>query len=184
MTFSVYFRGRVIALDQIPPDDITVDDVAETLSKINRFAGRTPYPYPVAQHAVLCAEIAKHLELSEALQYEALHHDDCEAFFGDIIGPLKAGLVYRGAEYNSVEEKFMATHLARVFGVPEIMSAEVRHVDRLACRVEQALLQGWEDPGHYPREALPVSTAKGLVGPRHWRVAASEYEDKHRELRP
>ena len=87
--------GRIIDTDKPDLTGITLEEIAHGLAEINRFARKTFYPYSVAQHAVLVAEIifaswnssAKSITNYGALA--ALHHDDHEFFTGDIIWPVQ-----------------------------------------------------------------------------------------------
>jgi 5'-deoxynucleotidase YfbR-like HD superfamily hydrolase len=188
--FPIYFNGQVRDVASIRPSEVTVADVAETLSKINRFAGRTPYPYSVAQHAVLCSHIVKVLDGSEEHQYEALHHDDTEAFIGDILGPLKKHLVYAKdvtwshlERFGNVEDGIRRNLLAPAFKLSAEEPYACKQADALALRVEQVLVQGHDTIGLFPKE-LPLRMCMDLVHPMHWRAAQRAYEERHRELVP
>jgi hypothetical protein len=78
------FTGKHINPFEITPDDIDIEDIAQSLSKICRFGGHIKHFYTVAQHSVYVSLFCN----PENALY-ALLHDATEAYFGDIIRPLK-----------------------------------------------------------------------------------------------
>lgn len=80
-------RGR--AIDLIKPDAASIDflEIAETLSKINRFSGATEKPISVAQHTLIAADAS-----DESLKPWVLLHDAHEAYIGDITTPVVLAL--------------------------------------------------------------------------------------------
>ena len=77
------------------PEAVSLDDIARALSHLCRWTGHTRYHYSVAQHAVQVALAVEHIAPDWALA--ALHHDDAEAYLGDIARPWKKHLwVYDG----------------------------------------------------------------------------------------
>ena len=69
--------------------DILIDDIANSLSRNNRFTGHTIRPYTVAQHSVYVAYLMQMDGLSFRLQLLGLVHDFHEAYFSDMSSPLK-----------------------------------------------------------------------------------------------
>jgi hypothetical protein len=69
-----------------------VECTAASLSKINRYTGHSPWPYSVAQHAVLVAEYVLSITNDAFIGMQGLHHDDPEIVTGDISSPVKAWL--------------------------------------------------------------------------------------------
>jgi hypothetical protein len=98
-----------LRIDLLKPkfDDLTIEEVAESLAKINRFAGHTRgmVGYSDAQHSVLvsrrCMELAfaNHLTRRQQLRLSlyGLLHDAHEAIMGDITSPVKDALIMLGA---------------------------------------------------------------------------------------
>lgn len=82
-------------------DSIFLDDIIHSLSMTNRFAGHTIRPYSVAEHLCRCCDIATET-FSEDVQREALIHDFAEAYYQDIMSPIKLAL---GIEYKKKETR-------------------------------------------------------------------------------
>ncbi len=71
--------GRKFWLLDPRPEDICIEDIACSLSKLCRFNGATKEFYSVAQHSLLCSEL-----VSEKLAGEAFGHDFAETIIGDV----------------------------------------------------------------------------------------------------
>lgn len=168
----LFMAGRLRDLSDLDLTGITVVDVASALAKINRFVGHTEHPYSVAQHAVLVSALAP---LNQA--YEALHHDDTEAFVGDVAGPIKTGLPeFRALEF-AVKRK-LAPWLGLAIYEPE----QVRQADAHALRLEQWHLQGQWLSVKPDRADEPE--LKALLQPIPWTVARDLYMWQHCRLMP
>lgn len=166
--------GEVIDLWNLRPDQVQLKDIAETLSKINRFSGRTPEPYSVAQHAVFAAWLADKAGRSPHEQYEVLHHDDTEAFIGDVIGPLKRCVPF----VSYVEAERVRPAVAQALGLLRNEPPYVHQFDRQALGWEQAWLQRrFATPLD-----LPLREARMYLAPMSWREAAQEYLLTHDAL--
>jgi uncharacterized protein len=89
-------------LDLLDPDPalIRVTDIAHHLAQINRYTGATRRPMSVAEHTILVADRLRALGYGAATILRGLHHDDAEAYAGDVGRPLKRAL---GAAYAAVE---------------------------------------------------------------------------------
>jgi len=71
------------------PHKIEVQDLAHTLSQINRWGGHTREPYSVAQHSVEVAGVLRERGHERKAAWGLLH-DATEAFMGgDIVSPIK-----------------------------------------------------------------------------------------------
>jgi len=77
--------GKKFSYQFATADDIDIEDIANALSNICRFAGHLPEFYSVAQHSVLVSQI-----VPPEFAFEALMHDAAEAYCQDIPAPLKA----------------------------------------------------------------------------------------------
>jgi hypothetical protein len=115
--------GRMFWPLDARPNEVRIEDIAHSLANICRWGGRCSHFYSVAQHSLLVSEIVEETHPDIALQ--ALLHDAAEAYLGDIITPLKGGLlfeVYAGdvverMAFHSVEKRLHTTILIGL-GVP------------------------------------------------------------------
>ncbi len=80
---ALHTQDGTISLEQLPMSALTASSLADTLAKINRFAGRTPEPWSVAAHSVVVSRLCS----DPTEKAWALLHDAHEAFIGDIITP-------------------------------------------------------------------------------------------------
>jgi uncharacterized protein len=95
--------GRSYRPFVMDPASVHLDDVIAALSKTCRFNGHCKSFYSVAEHSVLVGEIVvRHLERPDLL-WPALMHDSPEAYVGDMIAPIKRGLVDYRILYDLVE---------------------------------------------------------------------------------
>lgn len=82
---SILTHGGVY-VDPINPDirTIHISDIAHSLSQLCRFGGHTRLFYSVAQHCVLVSQL-----VPQKYRLHALLHDAAEAYYGDMVQPLK-----------------------------------------------------------------------------------------------
>lgn len=99
--FALY-DGHIIDPLRIERSDITLERIAHHLANINRFGGSMPLDvnYSVAEHSI---NLCRYVTTYKQKRY-ALLHDATEAFLGDIVSGLKAGL----PEYMLIEGRLAA----------------------------------------------------------------------------
>ncbi len=102
------FTGKRFYVTDPDPDDVDIRDIAHALSMICRFGGHTREFYSVAQHSVLCSWIVEDWAREKGkddayLRLCTLLHDASEAYLGDVVRPLKMGLL----DYCDLESKMM-----------------------------------------------------------------------------
>jgi uncharacterized protein len=114
-------------------DMIRMDDIAHHLAMQCRFTGATKFHYSVAQHAVYCSRI-----VAPEFAFEALNHDDSEAYIADMSRPLKY-FTECGHHYLDIERPLERIIAAR-FGLPAYMSPEVKQADNAMLFAEKAQL--------------------------------------------
>lgn len=84
------FTGRAFRFDAPYDLEIDIKDIARPLSRLPRFNGHTNSLLSVAEHSMAVHWLVKKYNPdNHLLQMHALMHDAHEAFFGDIISPLK-----------------------------------------------------------------------------------------------
>jgi hypothetical protein len=156
----------------------TVEDIAHNLSKEPRYNGATDgdWGYTVGQHAVNVS-----LVVPPEFAFEALHHDDAEAFYKDVTTWLKR----RIPDYQR-ELKLGEDALAKFHGLPEVMSQEVKLGDLQLLKMEKLFLfQGYEnDSGFEHIRNIPTDGLEELVDlvPWHPRYTKQRYLQRHEEL--
>lgn len=174
------YTGRLVNPLELRVEDVCIEDVAHSLACINRFVGHTKQPISVAQHAyyvsLLCGAHAK----------QGLHHDDSEAYLGDVSKWVKESPAM--APYREAETR--AQHVCyRAFGCDLEDAGEVQWADRLMVRFEAT----WGYDGKWninnaayrPFTSIEHERLKQWVGdwePWDWRRAEREFLQRHEEL--
>lgn len=149
--------GRGVDLRDPQPADIALADIAHHLAQTNRYTGATSFgdfcrPISVAEHAVIVAHRLKAQTYPARVILAGLHHDDAEAYLGDVSRPLKALL----PAYSRIEEQF-AEVIEEALDLPPITQNEklaVKLADDWALSMEAHWLmlsrgRGWFCEGKY-----------------------------------
>lgn len=166
-------QGTYFDFDQPERSEINAEIIAHALSNLCRFTGHCREFYSVAQHAVIVSQL-----VPPEFAYQALHHDDAEAFTGDMASPLKKLL----PSYKEIERRVEAEVFRRM-GLPEKLAPEVKHADLVALRTEQrdlmhakgglwTSLEGVEPAVHFTIVPLPPMFARVLFLERHAHLLA------------
>lgn len=143
------YTGRFVNVAAPEPSTIDIRDVAHALANTCRYGGHCSTYYSVAEHAVLCAWYSSRKNPDPLIALAALHHDDAEAYLGDIPRPIK-GLL--GPAYADLTEK-MDLAIMQGLNLPvtsahEMHKDAVREADNWALLVEANVLlpsqgKGW-----------------------------------------
>ena len=80
LLYMMTFSGKKFYPKKPSPNEVDINDIARSLSMMNRFCGHTKFPYSVARHCINCSNIAP-----EGYKLEALLHDATEAYLSDIV---------------------------------------------------------------------------------------------------
>lgn len=121
--------GLFINVFDTDPDTISIEDIAHALSMIPRFGGHLNRFYSVAQHSVLCFNLAIVYGPEHGLA--ALLHDASEAYLLDMPTPIKIGL----PDYKATEYKLMEV-IANKFGFEFPLNPVIKKVDAEALEIE------------------------------------------------
>lgn len=139
---SVTYSGGVIDILSPTPKDIRIEDIADALSKICRFAGNSLHFYSVAQHCCLVHDLCD-------LEHRpwALLHDAHEAYMGDIPQPVKSAAHVLGGGYAlDLIASRLDTAIAAAFGLqwpqPEEGMRQIKHFDAVALATERYQVLG------------------------------------------
>ena len=163
--------GRIFDFLDPHGSDFTIDDIAQGLSNICRYAGQCHDFYSVAEHSLLVSEIAAERP------YEALLHDAAEAFIGDVTRPLKQLL----PEYKAIEAN-VEDAIATRFGLSRAYRDVIKAADLSVLAAEQAQVMA---PGTNSwAEAAGIVAAPVTVRYLSPRIARREFLDRFRSLRP
>lgn len=121
--------GRYVEPLNLDPSDVTIEDVAHSLSNQCRFSGHTSSFYSVAQHSVLVAGSCASTGCDVETILWALLHDASEAYLVDLPRPIKhapgIGSFYRKAEVNAMNAVVVAFDLRGFEMPPEVHAADV-----------------------------------------------------------
>lgn len=189
--------GRYVDLAMPQARDIELHDIAWHLSKLCRYTGAVTGVvasaiYPVAEHAMLVAELVRVRTGSNMGALVALHHDSHEAYTGDISRPMKRRIARSAPVLIAMIEADLQQAIHAALGLPEpgtVVATEIAEADELALAIEAHHLmpsrgRGWGTDGlfdpavDYGIDTHPWAAATG--GPLgmqpddayHWFVAA------------
>lgn len=121
--------GLYVNVFDTDPETLTIEDIAHALSMIPRFGGHLNRFYSVAQHSVLCFNLA--IEYGFEYGLAALLHDASEAYLLDMPTPIKNGL----PDYKKVEDRLMRV-IAEKFGFEYPLNSILKKVDGNALYIE------------------------------------------------
>ena len=131
----------------------TIETIAHQLALINRFTGATRRPYSVAEHSLLCADLADAAGCTPVVQLCCLMHDAHEIVTGDASSPVKWELGQAWGSFESRHARALRAH----FGLQCAFTgarATIRHIDLVALATERRDLVPWDPLRHMPWPAL------------------------------
>lgn len=135
-SFITMFSGRHVDPLDLRVEDIDLIDLAHHQAMQCRWSGAVKFHYSVAQHAYHCSYL-----VPPEQAYDALHHDDAEAYLQDMAKPLKnhvsLGKAYRGAE-RRIERVIRESHGVRFPVSPEVKDADLA----MLCAEADQLVHG------------------------------------------
>lgn len=167
-------NGKYKPILDLGPEDISLNEIALRLGRICRFDGRIDRFYSVAEHAV---NLSRYFKESPELSFEALHHDDHEAYIGDIITPLKRLM---GQEFEVIDKHTSAV-TREFFGLSPELDTKIKIADKCIATNEAQEMRppfdwetnGWpkplEDMELYFADGKPVLAARVYLL-RHWHL--------------
>lgn len=99
------FTGCFVDTKRPVPETICLEDIAHALSNTCRYGGHCQKFYSVASHGVFVSKRLERQGYGQRMQLAGLHHDDAEAFLGDIPRPMKGllGSAYKRLTANMDE---------------------------------------------------------------------------------
>lgn len=174
--------GRDVFLDQ--PRGITIEDVAASLAKINRFNGHTRVPYSVAQHSVWISRRMQEAGYSTAVQLAGLMHDAAEAYLGDLTSPAqmrvfgdsesgRACLPSAWKEAQTEIDLAIVSELKLPVFLPGGTIAAIKFYDLMALRTEWRDLMLGPEPADFA--ALPEAHPEPIRPFENWQTAQEQF---------
>jgi len=118
--------------------DISIVDIAHSLSLMTRANGHFNHFFSVAQHSINCYREAKSRGYSKKVQLGCLLHDASESYISDITRPVKRNLT----EYCVIEEKLQRVIFER-FGLADLSAEEhrlIKEIDDILLHFEFEVL--------------------------------------------
>lgn len=191
------FSGRFVDVSNPSADSIVLEDIAHALGAICRYGGHCKTFYSVAEHAVFVSRRLERQGHGPIRQLAGLHHDDSEAFLGDIPRPMKPLL---GARYKQMTDR-MDKAIVEALGLKHehyvahhaFHDDEVKAADNWALMVEARHLlpsegrlwfDGAQGAAHWDLPEMPSR----IVTPDYWHGgldpddAATLFIQRHEEL--
>jgi hypothetical protein len=110
------------------PEDIVLEDIAMSLSRLCRYNGHSKRWYSVAEHTCIMADwVMKQSWATPLHGLTALHHDDAEFILGDLIRPIKDTSAGRFKEIEQGIDQVVALKFGTFFPFPSwLKSADSR----------------------------------------------------------
>ena len=130
---------RYMDLNSPKIDDIDLNTIASTLSKLCRFGGRCSRFYSVAEHCIHATKLAESMGEDQEVLKVLLLHDATEAYVGDMVRPLKVML----PKYTEIECKIKEV-IGKRFNIDfNLHEATVKHYDHALLKAEK--INFWPD---------------------------------------
>lgn len=114
------------------PEEVHIEDIAQSLSRQIRYNGHSDGIINVAQHSCNCAWLADVMGHPAETQLAMLMHDAGEYITGDMIRPMKVKI----PEFSVTEDAIMAAIIKR-FNLPEITHKLLKYFDNIALAWEK-----------------------------------------------
>lgn len=149
------YTGKRIDLRAFKASDMCIEDIAHSLSMQCRFNGHCVRFYSVAEHSVRASEIVQANGNNTETQLSALLHDAAEAYYGDIIRPMKAWLRV-GNKFERLQGRIFA-HFGCSFG--SLWAVQAADMDLLCIEARDLLGRDWEPVG--PHGVAPSDYSVG-----------------------
>jgi hypothetical protein len=116
--------------------EVSLYDVAHSLSLLCRFNGHTPFLYTVGAHSIIGSYVCEPIFAKDFLM-----HDSTESFIGDMATPLKREM----SEFKKVENNIYKT-IAEKFKVSNPLPKEIKEMDKLMFMMEWVYLMSGKKP--------------------------------------
>lgn len=169
--------GREISLLDPRPEQILIEDIAHSLSKLCRFNGHIDRFYSVADHSVFVSHICP-----PEYALVGLLHDATEAYLGDMISPVKKLLRTTGSMAYDVAEERLWGAICQRFELDPASIAQIKHADAVALATENRDLRGLASETNCG-DPLPEPSTR-IVRPSPEFYTRQQFLGRYQELRP
>lgn len=169
----------------------TLQSIAHQLAQINRYTGATRRPYSVAEHSLLCADLAQDAGLPPLAQLCCLMHDAHECVTGDMATPIKHLLGQPWARFENEHARHLRDHFGLFLAFDRYLLV-VRHIDRVALATERRDLLPYNADVNAPwpiidqpgRALRPDerNLASAWREQRHWSEWRDAFMERYEEL--
>ncbi len=177
------YTGKAFDLSAPLPSMVCIEDIAHALATLNRYCGHAAWPYSVAQHSIMVAEIVA--ATAPELGLPALLHDAAEAYTNDWSSPLKR--MMKDADEHTLGEfvqvplkveRSIERAIHRKFRIALTLAGHrlIKHADLIALATEKRDLfgpapqAGWGDATGFAMPPLDEPCAEWP-----WAVAKTRF---------
>jgi hypothetical protein len=165
--------GIEVDVFNITPDQVRIEDIRNSLSKICRYGGHCSYFYSVLEHSLHVVDLMEFVGVTDrALLLEGLLHDAAEAYIGDIPRPLKNVAPFHAFNHS---DAVISQTIMHKFGANTIadsneykMSDAVKYADDMMLFIEWPHLMTGEMP--VPKDSLVQSLDEISSSPYYRRI--------------
>jgi hypothetical protein len=180
MSEMITYTGKYVNPLRPLAKDICIEDIAHSLSQICRFGGHCRFSYSVAQHSLLvCDLVGKRIinERRKEIQLWGLLHDAAEAYYGDIISPIKNNPSFYNI-FMQTERELNNCICCKL----NVNICNVVYEDRLACSTEMSQLMNISREKIVNEFGLPEPMNKKIEKMNSWEVE-SIFLERYNELK-
>ena len=146
-------REHYLSGPMVGTDEVEIYEVAHALAQINRFTGHALRPYSVAEHSLLCADLAALAGERPLVQLLCLMHDAHECATGDVSSPAKIAIGLAWSRFEALQ----ADIFRRRLGLHTAFAAyrdRVHRYDLQALATERAQVTAWQAGRNSPWSIL------------------------------
>ncbi|MDO5648724.1 hypothetical protein [Paracoccus sp. (in: a-proteobacteria)] len=173
----------LIDLTRLTARDVEAPVIADSLSKINRFNGRTPQPWSVAVHSVIVSRL-----VNPRAAAWGLLHDAHEVFLGDLTTPAQDYLEAFGDIGNLRDAKGHLDIQITRHWQPDTLAPvmnEVKRIDRITCAAEMFVFFGGDvaiRPEDHDDLDRAITLIRDLDTGHDWRFARQLWLNEANDL--
>lgn len=178
MTHAILLpNGKYHALTRMKPEPAyTIETIAHQLAQIVRFTGAASRPYSVAEHSLLCVDIAEAHGHGALVQMCCLMHDAHESVTGDVSSPVKWTVGHPWSCFENVEAHDLRVHFRLCTGFAGYRNT-IRNIDLIALATERRDLMPFSHDTH---ESWPILDTPGqVVDPHPTNLQSLKREQMH-----